>query len=87
MVIERVIRFMRVMNGVSGENTVAGPRLAMISLPRVKFIEGDKSAEKYFREDELSPTMISKITNVPIDRVTYYLGKKEKGDESDNFRS
>ena len=77
MKIERVIRFIRAVNGVSGDHSVAGPRLAMVSLPRVRFIEGHEVSDKYFRENELSATQIARITNVPLDKVYAFLGRKD----------
>lgn len=81
MKIEKVIRFIRAVNGVSGDHSVAGPRLTTVSLPRVRFIEGDAVAEKYFLPNELSPNTIARITNVPMDKVLSFLGRKDKSDD------
>lgn len=76
MKIERVVRFVRTLNGVSGENSVGGPRLAVVSLPRVKFIEGTPEGEKYFLTTEISAAAVANLTNVPIEKIGYYLSRK-----------
>lgn len=79
MVIEKVVKFVRVNNGALAQSSVDGPRIVMISLPRVRFIEGSDAADKYFMEGNLSAQEVATKTGAPLEKIESFLVRRENG--------
>lgn len=73
MKIEKVTRFIR---GVSSEPNIMGPRLVRVSLPRVRWIEGDPSAHRYYRDEEINEESISEELGITKDKVHNFFYRK-----------
>ena len=59
MKIEKVCRYICATSGNPAEISPAGPRIVLLSLPRVRWLEKDNKPNKYFLEEEL-PSLPSK---------------------------
>jgi len=53
MIIEKVCRYMTSNSGQLSNSRTRSERVVLISLPRVRWLEGSESAEKYLTEEQL----------------------------------